>query len=223
MKKYTITFLISLVWLICENTIREILLVKNTQVLFVTDTKPVALYSFIGLLCVFVLEIICNVKIDTPKFIVISVMCFVFPLAFLQVRTEVYQDKIVFYDATAQAEEYYVEDIESVSCKLDYKGKEEIPYNGVRFIYEIHLCDKKVELYGTHKEAFWKNILILDKEINKCNIKKSFSGVEYIETVNHFNKIDQLCNFMFGVYSNINIIEEIMSQSVSGAMCSDES
>ncbi len=150
-------------------------------------------------------------------------MCFVFPLAFLQVRTEVYQDKIVFYDATAQAEEYYVEDIESVSCKLDYKGKEEIPYNGVRFIYEIHLCDKKVELYGTYKEAFWKNILILDKEINKCNIKKSFSGVEYIETVNHFNKIDQLCNFMFGVYSNINIIEEIMSQSVSGAMCSDES
>lgn len=222
MKKYSITFFISLVWLICESPIREILLVKDTQILFITDTKPIALYSFIGVFSVFILDVICNVKIDTPKFIVISVMCFVFPLAFLQVRTEVYQDKIVFYDATAQAEEYYVEDIESVSCKLDYRGKEEIPYNGVRFIYEIHLCDKKVEIYGTYKEAFWKNILILDKEINKCNIKKSFSGVEYIKTVNHFNKIDQLCNFTFGVYSNINIIEEIMSQSGYGSLSSDK-
>ena len=215
LKKYII-FCASLVWLICENPIREILLAKDTHILFMTDTKPVALYSFIGLLCVFALDIICDINIDLPKFTFLSVTCFVFPLVLFTVRTEVYQDEIVFYDATAQAEVYYVEEIESVSCKLDYRGKEEIPYNGVRFIYEMHFCDKKVTLYGTDDEEFWQNILILDKIINEHNIKKSFFGVEYIKTINRFNKIDQLCNFPFGVYSNINIIEAIMSQSGDG-------
>ena len=64
-------------------------------------------------------------------------------------------------------------------------------------------------------KEFWKNIELLDKQINESNIEKSFSGIEYIKTIKQFNKIDQWSNYLLGVYSNINKIEDIMTQKQS--------
>ena len=36
-------------------------------------------------------------------------------------------------------------------------------------------------------KEFWKNIELLDKQINESNIEKSFSGIEYIKTIKQFN------------------------------------
>ena len=130
-------------------------------------------------------------------------------------RTEVYQNKIVFYDAIGQEEEYSIKDINFAFCKLDYQGREDIPFSGVRFVYEIHFYDKKLTLYGSYNKEFWKNIELLDKQINESNIEKSFSGIEYIKTIKQFNKIDQWSNYLLGVYSNINKIEDIMTQKQS--------
>lgn len=209
MKKYIISLGISLVWLIAENPIREWLL-TDESVLFTADTKPVALYSFIALFCLFVLNVFCNVDLKGKRFVFLIATCFVIPLVFFQVRTEVYRDKVIFYNAVGQGEELRFDEVESVSCELDYRGKEDVEFNGVRFIYKIHFSDKTVELCGSYKERYWKNLLLFDETIREYDVEKSCSGVEYINTVRRFNKIDRFCNYPFGVFSNIDIIEDIM-------------
>ncbi len=98
---------------------------------------------------------------------------------------------------------YNIAEADYVMCKLDYEGAEDIPFDGVRFCYELHFSEHVTRIYSNYKKSFWENINKLDSKVLENKVEKRVAEFKYIDTVRQFNRIDQLCNYTFGVYSHI--------------------
>lgn len=210
-----------LAWLILEDDFRNLIFNNKQNTLFIVETIPIAVYTFVAVTLIVLVDIFSinrknlkNSGIGTKTIIVLSIISFLLPLMFIQVRTEVTDSNLIEYTYMGNVRKIYnIEDADYVQCNLDYSGPKDVPFNGVHFYYEICFGDTIIKIYSNSSDKYWDNIKKLDLKARKFNIKREIVGYEYIDTVKDFNNVNRVCNYPFGVFSHIDEIESIMNYS----------
>lgn len=216
--QYVFAIISCLIWILSEDKLRKLILSNKQDIIFLIDPKPISIYTLIFVVLIVAIDIskIKDIErsywFENRTFCVLCVASFILPLLLIQARTEVTEKKITVYNVTGNVVSTYdIAKADYAVCKLDYEGSEDIPYNGVKFCYELHFSDSIIKIYSSYKKSFWKNINILNSKVLENSIEKRVAESNYIDIVNQFNRIDQLCNYPFGVYSHIQEIETIMA------------
>lgn len=207
---------IFIIWLIFEEQLRNFLLCDE-QVLFVVDSIPIALYSLLGYIIVLLLSFFAEDKVKRlieNYFIAATILLLVIPFMFICVRTEVTVDSVKLYDMWNNCKkEYSIEEINRAEMEIEYY---ENGPSRTQFNYRLCFEDYSIELSSTFRLKYWEGITAIDDALNEKGIVVYHYGKEYIQDIRNYNTYDILMNYMYGVYTNIEKIEELMKNTVGG-------
>ena len=227
-KKYRVVygFVIIVVWMLIYNAysfqVHNVFLPKSVDALYVFDTYDIGVMTLCIYLFFVLIAYVTHRQKNCDEFqkpimgIAVTIISLLLPLLFVNYgsvytkgnRLEKISFNKIVYSNT-------IEEAKSAKVVLLYYGDSSVPWDGVRLQYYINFNEVSYCFESSDDYQYWQTIKKIDEIVSENSIPKEIVGAEYLPTLKRFSDIDKTLNKPFGVYSNYDLIFEIMTNNQS--------